>query len=278
MGIAVRIGCERPARAAGPRGSAFPIFVDREKERRRLEEAIRNRRSLVIRGPRGMGKAALAATVIDGLPAGLSAQCIYLHGSRDLQDLLRQLISRLYKLKDPHLRRKLHAEGVSALNFEGWLKKRSLSQLKGCLYRCIEQREYQVFLRHFPPLTTPVAKAIKELFWMRNAPVYLLVRDQPDEHFDRALKLFYWGEEDVLTLQPLPSWAAHRLLDDCIERFGLTPLDRSDFRDELLELSKRNPGAIVKMCSLAADPRYRHGGHVKLKSVYIDYLMGSLTP
>jgi len=278
MSLAVQIACERPARAAGFSGSALPIFVDRQKERRRLEEAIRQRKSLAIRGPRGMGKAALASAVIGSLPAGLSAQCLYLHGSRDLRDLLRQLISRLYKFKDPPLRRRLHTEGVSALNFEGWLKNRSLNQLQGCLYRCVEQNEYQVFLHHFPPLTTPVAKVIKELFWMRNTPVYLLVRDEPDEHFDRALRLFYWGDEELLTLQPLPSWAAHRLLDDCIERFGLTQLDPSDFRDELLELSKRNPGAIVKMCSLAAGARYRHGGHVKLKSVYIDYLTGSSTP
>ncbi|MGO8817988.1 MAG: hypothetical protein ACLQVG_25365, partial [Terriglobia bacterium] len=63
------------------------------------------------------------------------------------------------------------------------------------------------------------------------------------------------------------------LLENCIERFGLSRLDLTDFREEALELSKRVPGAIVKMCAMAADPRYQYGSRIKMKSVYIDYLM-----
>jgi hypothetical protein len=43
-------------------------------------------------------------------------------------------------------------------------------------------------------------------------------------------------------------------------------------------LSKRVPGAIVKMCALAADPQYQKGLRIKTKSVYIEYLMSGQHP
>jgi hypothetical protein len=63
-------------------------------------------------------------------------------------------------------------------------------------------------------------------------------------------------------------------LESCIGQFGLCQFDVVDFREETLDLSKQVPGAIVKMCALAADPRYRYGSRIKTKSLYIDYLMG----
>ena len=106
---------------------------------------------------------------------------------------------------------------------------------------------------------------------MRKSPVYLLIRDEREQH--RFYNFFYWGDRERLALQPLPAQAAAELLESCIERFGLSRLDLTDFREEALELSKRVPGAIVKMCTLAADPRYQYESRVKIKSVYIDYLL-----
>jgi hypothetical protein len=249
------------------------VLVGRETEARRLNEAIHKRASLVISGPAGIGKTALVSTVIQRLPPRLAAHCLYIASFYDLQDLLRQLVRSLYARKDPRLRRQLHAEGVSALSLEAWLKRQSSSQLKGSLYRSVEPGDYDVFLDHLPPLTRAVAKVIKELFWMRNTPVYLLVRDEPDEHFDRACDFFYWTENERLTLPPLPVRAAEEVLESCLNLFGLGQFDLSNFREEVLKLSKQNPGTMMQMCMLAADPRYRHESHIKTKSVYIDCLM-----
>jgi hypothetical protein len=249
------------------------VFVDRESEVRRLNEAIRRRESLVICGPAGIGKTALVSTVIHRLPPDLAARCLYLRGVKDLQDLLRQLVRGLYDLKDPNLRHQLHAEGISVLTFEAWLKEQSSSHLKGALYRTVEQGDYRVFLDHLPPLTHGVAKVIKELFWMRKTPVYLLIRDEVEQHLAQFYSFFYWGDRERVRLQPLPAQAAAELMESCIERLGLLRLDLTDFREEALALSKRIPGAIVKMCTLAAEPQYQYGLRVKIKSVYIDYLM-----
>ena len=125
---------DRQIQPAGPIAHGLPMFVDRESESRRLDEAIRKRASLMILGPAGIGKTALVSTVIRRLPPDLAARCLHLRGVKDFQDLLRQMVQALYDLKDPNLRQQLHAEGISELTFDAWLKTLSSSRLKGALY------------------------------------------------------------------------------------------------------------------------------------------------
>jgi hypothetical protein len=249
------------------------VFVGRKRESRRLESAIRNRQSLVISGPAGIGKTALVSNVLAHLPSELAARCLYISGTKDLQDLLRQLIVRLYDLKDHNLRQKLHGEGISALTFKDWLKSQSSSRLKGTLYHTVQRGDYRILLENFPLRNRALAKVAKELFWMRKTPIYLLIRDEEEKHIDQMLSYFYWGDREQLVLRPLPAKAAAALLEDCIERFELSRLELVEFRKNALELSARVPGAIVKMCALAADPQYQHGLCIKTQSVYLDYLL-----
>lgn len=255
-------------------GRAVPFF-DREREARRIGEALREKASLMICGPAGVGKTALILNVLGRLPARLASRCLYLPGFRDLQDLLQKLLRALYDQKDLSLRQQLHAEGITALSFEAWLKTLPSSRLKGMLYRTVEQGEHRVLLDHPPPLTHAIAIVIKELFWMRNTPVYLLLRDTHEYRADRFARFFYWGQHERLALAPLPKEAATDLLEACINRYGLTKFDLEEFREEVMELSGGVPGAIVKMCALAADPRYQYGSRIKTKLVHIDYLMST---
>ena len=191
----MRVDGENQGAPAGVRPSEAVVFVDRENEVRRVNDAIRDRKNLVICGPAGIGKTALVSQVIHRL-AGEKVRCLYLPSMKDLQDMLRQLIRLLYGMEDLNLRRELHAEGISVLSFDAWLKQLSSSAMKGLLYRAVEQGDYRVFLDHIPPLTLPIAKIIKELFWMRNTPVYLLVRDEMEQHLYRFYSFFYWGERE----------------------------------------------------------------------------------
>lgn len=250
-------------------------FVDREAETRRLRQAILDRESLVICGCAGIGKSALIAKAIDELPKEVAARCIRLHGMKDLQDLLRQLVRAVYEAEDHNVRRKLHAQRVSPAAFGGWLKAASVSLLRGTLYEAVESGDYGIFLDHLPPVTRAAARAIKELFWMRKTPVYMVPYGLTEGAVDRLMRIFYWGDAQRLVLGPLPMPAARQLLECCIARFGLSKLELGVFQGEVLELSKRVPGAITTMCALAADPRYRSGNRIKTKTVYLDYLTKS---
>ena len=259
----------------GPESKQSGIFVDRQVELLRVKGALLNRQNLMLCGSPGIGKTALLLQVLASLPQALAGRCLYLPGMKDLLDLLRQLVRRLYAVKDPCLRRQLHADGVTAAAFDAWLHAQTSSHLRGALYRAFERSTYRVVLDHLPPLTQGTAKIIKELFWMRNTPVYLVPCGLNQDAITRLSRFFYWGHTERLALGPLPTPAACQLLEDCITRFGLAKLELEGFRDEVIRLSGRVPGAIVSMCSLAADPRYQYGRLLKTKLIHIDYLMSS---
>ena len=167
---------------AGFRPDEAFVFVDREIEIRRVNEAVRERKNLVICGPAGIGKTALVSQVISRLAAESELCCLYLPAMKDLQDMLRQLIRLLYDEQDPNLRRELHAEGISVLSFDAWLKRLSSNAMKGLLYRTVEQGDYRVFLDHIPPLTLPLApveEAIK--------PIEMLFHFVADEQVNRRV-------------------------------------------------------------------------------------------
>jgi AAA ATPase domain len=259
----------KPLRTAGLRLPA--TFVDRQAEVRRLRDAILKRQSLMVVGPRGVGKTALSLKVLAGLPASLAARCLYVPAAKDLRDLAAQIIRQLYATKSIALRRELHASGVSGARFEAWLRKRSSSQLRSALYRAVEGSDYRIFLDHLPPLTLGVAKILKELSWMRNTPVYLL-SEASEQALSGLMRFFYWSERELLRLGPLPRAAAEELLDGCLQEPALSALDLTGFREELLALSGNLPGATVNMCALAADPRYHFRNRIKTRTVYLDYL------
>jgi hypothetical protein len=128
-----------------------------------------------------------------------------------------------------------------------------------------------------PPLTHAVAKVVKELVQMRNTPVFLLARGLSEPEIGRVADL-YWCARQRMSLGPLPERAARDLLEWCIRRFGLAGLNLEGFREEVVRLSGRNPGTLIKMCALAAKPDYQYGLRVKTKLVHIDSLVRGYNP
>jgi hypothetical protein len=256
----------------GPLANGQSVFVARESEARRLREAILKRQSLVLCGPAGIGKTALMAKVCSELPQDVARATLCLSSIDGLRSLLRGLLRELYAVGDPTLRRQLHVEGVRHDTFKAWLNSLITSRLKGALYRSMETGQYWVFLDHLPPLTHAMAKVVRELVWMRNTPVYLVARCLTPEDVGHIASL-YWSESQRLRLGPLNEAASHKLLEVCIQQFGLAGLELEDFSEEVLSLSGRSPGALIEMCRLAADPRYHSGSGIKTKLIRIDYLM-----
>ncbi len=249
-------------------------IVGREAEMRRLRAAIRKRESMLILGPAGAGKTFLLRNVLVDLDGNLAGHWLYADGAAGLRELLHRLLRQILEAEDPYLLARLAKDGTPRLGFPEWLEAQSSLRLRGLLYHAAEQRRYWIFLDHLPPLTQAVARVVKELVRMRGTPVYLLARGCGPEHIGKVTDL-YWMKENRLPLGPLPEPAARRLLEASIERYGLADLDLKGFRQEVLRLSGGLPGAIVKMCALAADPRYWVGPRIKTRLVKIDSLLGS---
>ncbi|MGD0225993.1 MAG: ATP-binding protein [Terriglobia bacterium] len=247
-------------------------MIDRKAESLRLHQAIRKRESLLICGPAGVGKTALISKVLAELPGVMARSVIFVDGVIGLRPFLRALLHNLHAAEDSTLRKQLRAEGVGQEGFKKWLKSQRTSRLKGVVYRSMQIASYWVFLDHVPPLTLAVAKVVRELVWMRNTPVYLVTRGSGLEEVGHVANT-YWGEHQRLILGPLHESAARELLESCIRRFDLARLKLDDFRDAVLSMSGCNPGVLVRMCELAAEPRYHFDSRIKTRLIHIDYLM-----
>lgn len=248
------------------------IFIDRVEELRFLKSAIASRKSLLISGPAGAGKTMLTLKALSELPDTLRKNYLYVSGMKGLQDLLQQIVHLLFDLDDRVLRGRLRREGISAATFKKWLDAQPSTRLRGALYQSAAEGQYWLFLDHLPPLTHATSRIVKELVRIRNTPVYLLARGFTEREIGHVTDI-YWGDPYQLALGALPGAAARELLEDCIQRFGLSRLDLDDFRTEILHFSGCLPGAIVQMCALAAEPRYHYGSQIKTKVIHIDYLM-----
>jgi hypothetical protein len=251
------------------------VWVDRERELRALGEAMRSGRSLLIWGEAGAGKTALVERAIESLQPQaarrfLRAAELRSAPTRGLRDLLEKLVAELRAARDPTLAAQLRSEGVRAGGFTKWLRAQSSSRLKGALYRAADAAKLAVVVHHAAALTAAEAKVLTELVRMRGTPVYFITR-RKDGREAGLLADVYWDAASRLLLGPLPASAARELLETAIRRHRLERFELGDFRSQVLRLSGRLPGAILGMCALASEPRYRSGNRVKTRVAYVDF-------
>ncbi|MFZ0640691.1 MAG: ATP-binding protein [Candidatus Acidiferrales bacterium] len=247
-------------------------LVGRDPELRRLKDAIRKRESRLIWGPADAGKSFLVKAAIEGLTEPQRKSCICWSGAATGRQLITHFLRCLYRIGDPFVRKKVHADGARGDSLNSWLGEQSTPRLRGILLTAAENGEYRFFLDQLPPFAHRMARLMKEFTNRCKTPVYLVGNGYTQGEIGYAWSL-YWTDEYRIRLGPLTEGAARDLVEMCIHRFGMAELELDGFREEILHLSDRLPGAIVKMCELAADPRYHYGDQIKTKLVHVDYLM-----
>jgi hypothetical protein len=249
-------------------------LVGRKEELRELRVSIQKGESRLVWGPMDGGKTALIKKVIFELPDAERRNCVYWAGAASGRQLLSHFVGRLYELGDSFVRKKVHADGATETSLNRWLHKQTSLRLRGILFTASTQGDYRFFVDHFPPQTHNMARLMKEMMYRCKTPIYLAARDYSQGEIGYAWSL-YWNDALRVHLGPLNERAARELLEICIRGLGLDALDLEDFREDMLRLSGRLPGSIVKMCELAADSRYHYGDRIKTKLVHVDYLMQS---
>jgi hypothetical protein len=253
-------------------------LIGRESEMLHLRAALRKRQSQLIWGASDAGKSFLIAKVLAELPENERRKCICCTGPASRRQLIEHLICGLYLAGDPFVRKKVHADRFSEATLTRWITGQSALRLRGILLTAAEQSEYRFFLDQLPPASQTIAQLMKEIVYRTKTPVYFTGQGYSQAEIGYAWSL-YWTDEYRIRLGPLSEGPARELMELCIGRFGLRSLDLDGFREDVLHLSGHLPGSIVKMCELAADPRYHYGDQVKVKLVHVDYLLqGSHLP
>jgi hypothetical protein len=257
-----------------PQSAQFETLVGRKDELRQLRTAVQKRESRLVWGPMDAGKTSLIKAVIAELPEAEQRTCFCWTGAASGRLLLSHFVGRLYERGDPFVRKKVHADGATESSLNRWLHKQTSLRLRGILFTASTQGDYRLFVDHFPPPTHNMARLMKEIMYRCKTPIYLAASGYSQGEIGYAWSL-YWNDGLRVHLGPLSERGARDLLESCIARFGLASLDLGDFREDILRLSGRMPGSIVKMCELAADSRYHYGDQIKIKLVHVDYLMQS---
>jgi hypothetical protein len=244
----------------------------RQQELRKLLLAIQKRESQLVWGPADSGKSALVNAVMDELPEEERRSCLSWAGPATTKQLLAYLVGRLYELGHATVQRKVHTDGERRASLGRWLGKQTSLWLRGILLTALTGSGYRLFLDHFPPATHKMARLMKDIMYRCRTPIYLAARGYSQKEIGYAWSL-YWNDRLRLHVGPLAEPSARNLLDACIGALSLDSFDFDEVREEILRLSGLMPGAIVKMCELAAASRYRDGGRIKIKLLYVDYLM-----
>jgi hypothetical protein len=256
----------------GHANAPFERLIGRETEMRRLQTALRERQSQLIWGAMDAGKTLMIRKALVELPEIERRKCICWTGVASRRQLVEHLIQGLYLAGDPLVRKKVHADRATEATMARWISEQSALRLRGILVTAAEQGEYRFFLDHLTPVSHALVQLMKEIMYRSKTPVYLTGHGYSQAEIGYAWSL-YWTDEYRIRLGPLSEAPARELLEICIQRFGLNSLDLEGFREDVLHLSGYLPGSIVKMCELAADPRYHYGDQVKLKLVHMDYLL-----
>jgi hypothetical protein len=251
---------------------ANECLIGRESEIRSLRAALKKRSSQLIWGAADSGKTFLVTKLLAGLPESERRKCVSWSGPASRRQLIEHLIRGLYFANDPLVRKKVQADGQGEATLSRWVNAQSALRLRGILLTAAAQGDYGFFLDHLSAISHAFAQLLKEIMYRTKTPVYLTGAGYSQAEIGFAWSL-YWTDEYRIHLGPLSDAAARELMEGCIEKFGLNSLDLDEFREDLLHLSNRLPGSIVKMCELAANPRYHYGERIKMKLLHVDYLL-----
>jgi hypothetical protein len=217
-------------------------LIGGNSEIHRMRKSIRQRESLLVLGPAGSGKTALAHAMAD-------EDVIYLRYSSTLHDLLTDLARALFQSEHPGRQTSVH--------------------LKGMLYTSLEAEPRVIILDGIDQASFPTYRFLQRLYFTKGMAFVATARDAICLG---ALGRLFWDPRATLHLEPLNHVDSMRLFDIAAEQVGLLDLDVHEFRDKVLESARGNPGQIVEMCRMASNPMYVSGRHIKFAPLRIDVL------
>jgi hypothetical protein len=238
--------------------SDLPL-VGMSRELNRVTGAIRSNESLLVLGPAGAGKTKILKTAMPGQERRIA----YVSYVPDLHQVLIRLAEALLKAGHGAIARKV----PNLPDGRRWLEAQTSVHLKGLLWTALEAEPLTIILDGVDGAGARTYRFFQRVYHTRGVAVITAARE------GRALEMLgrlFWDPRSTLQLRPLQPAESLELFERSVRRLRIENLDLEDFKARVLEAARGNPGEIVEMCRLAADPRYWSGRHIKFAPLRID--------
>jgi hypothetical protein len=268
-------------------------FIGMAKETERLSSAFGAGDPLLLLGPQGSGKTRLIQEALSG-----NRRVLYIAWVPALHDLLTAMARALIAARHadfvsrvgvpsaaPSGARTVAPSGVVSAGVPtavprglpsgpadpgAWLAAQTSLHLKGILWTALEKSPVPMMLDGIAGASFPAYRFLQRIYHTPGMALFAASRDALSLG---ALARLFWNPAKVMNIPPLPERDAQQLFEAAAGHFKLRTLDLDDFREKVLESARGNPGQIIEMCRLAAEPRYHAGRHIKFSPLRIDTLM-----
>jgi hypothetical protein len=236
-------------------------FIGMAKQVQRLRSAFTTGDPLLLLGPQGSGKTRLTSEALSS-----SQQVLYITWEPTLHALLTAMARALIAMN--------HAGFISrakpGADPESWLAVQTSVHLKGLLWTAVEVSPVTMILDGITGASFPTYRFLQRIY---HSPGMALFAASRDASSLGALARLFWNPAKALSVPPLHEREAEQLFDAAADHFKLRNLNLHDFREKVLDKARGNPGQIIEMCRLAAQPQYHAGRYIKFAPLRIDTVM-----
>jgi hypothetical protein len=234
----------------------------RADERNQLRRKLASGRGFLLFGPAGVGKSLLLNAVLPEFK-----ETIYSDSSGSIQAVFKQTALDLLRRGDPVLIRSCGRSRSEAL------KQKSAASLKGVVIEALRQGRYRLVLDHLQSPSHAFAAAAREITGWADTPIIGIARSVHMEDVGQ-LHPFWPDKSERFELRNLTFDMARAFANEVAARDGLNAENLSEFLERVVQSSTGNPGAILAMVKMAAQPKYRADQHIKIAPLYIDFRLG----
>jgi len=231
----------------------------REVDLGQLRKLLSRGQAFLLHGPAGAGKTLLLQTLVAESP-----NMLYCEESSSSQAVFRRLASELLAKKSRHI---VQAYGK---NGDAILKEKSAVAIRGIVADSLRGAGYWIVLDHLSSPSSSFASGLREVCNRTSSRLIAAARSAHMEDVGFLLPLFP-NQSERYGLRNFSSSTARAFAIRTAQAMQLDASNRDEVIEEIVRYSKGNPGAILAMLQMAANPKYVAHEHVKLSSLYIDF-------